>query len=160
MFAESGKAPSLSKSKIFLKKVSCPITSYLRPRSAQGYKTDPHWIIFPECCHNFLVLKNSLFACRSSQTRPKSGTLIGIYTPIKATHGCKKSSPCYQFNSLKFDSKKLFVTTPWDHLKDCIQLCRDCFLLWKVIECPGSLKHHLFLICYSCQSFFSIPHSS
>ncbi len=38
----TGKASSLSKSKIFLKKVSCPITSRLNTRSTQGYKTDSH----------------------------------------------------------------------------------------------------------------------
>ena len=52
----------------------------------------------------------------TSQTHPKSGTLIRIYSPIKATHGCKKSSPSYQFNSLKFDSKKLFMTAMWDRI--------------------------------------------
>ncbi len=43
---------------------------------------------------------------------------------MKATHGCKKSSPSYQFNSLKFDSEKLLVTTPWDHLKQGIKIQR------------------------------------
>ena len=35
---------------------------------------------------------------------------------IKAAHGCKKASPCYQFNSLNFDLKKISVRSPWDHL--------------------------------------------
>ncbi len=38
----------------------------------------------------------------------------------------------YQFSSLKFDSKKLFVTTPWDHLKldtlpDLLAPILNCF---------------------------------
>ncbi len=33
-----------------------------------------------------------------------------IYSSIKAAHGCKKSSPSYQLNSLNFDFKKY----PWD----------------------------------------------
>ena len=113
MPAESGKAPSLSKSKIILKKVSCPITSYFRARSAQGYKSDPHWIVFPECCHNFWVWKKQLICLQVSQTHPKSRISIGIYSSIKAAYGCKKSSPSYQFNSFK----KLSVRSPWDHLK-------------------------------------------
>ncbi len=46
------------------------------------------------------------------------GTLIGICSYIKAAHCCQKSSPSYQFNSLNFDSKKLSVTSVWDHLND------------------------------------------
>ncbi len=48
-----------------------------------------------------------------------------IYSPIKATHGCKKYFPSYQFNSLKFDSKNLFVTTPWDHLNNGFPNCSN-----------------------------------
>ncbi len=118
MSAESGKAPGLCKSKIFLKKVSCPVTSYLRARSAQGYNSVPHWIVFPECCHNFWLLKKQLICLQVSQTHPKSGISIGIYSSIKAADGSKKSSPSYQFNRLHFDFKKLSVRSPWDHLKN------------------------------------------
>ena len=51
------------------------------------------------------------------------GRHIELYSPIKATLDCKKSSPSYQFNSLKFGSKKFFVITPWDHHKKEGLLC-------------------------------------
>ncbi len=40
-----------------------------------------------------------------------------ICSYIKAAPGCQKSCPSYKFNSLNFDSEKISVTTPWDHLK-------------------------------------------
>ena len=118
MLAESDKAPSLCKSKFFLRKVSFPVTSYLRARSTQGYKTDPHLVIFPECCHNFWVLKSSLFVCRWSQTQSKSKISIGKCSSVKAAHGYKKSSPSYQSNSLNFGYEKIAVITVSDHLNN------------------------------------------
>ncbi len=37
--------------------------------------------------------------------------------PLKATPDCQISSPSYQVNSLNFDSEKMSVITPYDHLK-------------------------------------------
>ncbi len=34
----------------------------------------------------------------------------------EAAHGCQKSCPSYKFNRLNFDSEKISVTTPLDHL--------------------------------------------
>ncbi len=36
---------------------------------------------------------------------------------LKAAPGHQKSCPSYKFNSLNFDSEKISVITPWDHLK-------------------------------------------
>ena len=41
------------------------------------------------------------------------GNSIGTLSFIKATDGCQKSSPSYQFNILNFDAKK----NPWDPCK-------------------------------------------
>ncbi len=43
-------APSVSKTKIFLEKVSCPISRYLC-YGTLCYRTDLHWTVFPEHFH-------------------------------------------------------------------------------------------------------------
>ena len=51
---------SVSKTKIFLKKVSCPNSRHLKARLEQGYRIGLHWTVFQESCHNFWVSKMQL----------------------------------------------------------------------------------------------------
>ena len=72
------------------------------------------------------VLKHVLkVVLRGSPRCPDNHDMIIICTiwtdsSIKAAHGCKKSSPAYQLNSLNFDFKKISVRSPWDHLNDVL----------------------------------------
>ena len=86
-----GKAPSLSKSKVFLKKVSCPITRYPRAWQAQGYSIDLHWIFFQESCHSFWVWKMQLSWLQVVSDIPKVWKPFGIGPFIKAAHGCQNN---------------------------------------------------------------------
>ncbi len=75
-----------------------------------------------------------------------------ICSYIKAAPGSLKSCPSYKFNSLNFDSEKISVITPWDHLK--IKCCSTqgglffCFMnrieIWLIVLCeiPVHVRSH------------------
>ncbi len=51
-----------------------------------------------------------------------------MYSRIKATPDCQISSPSYQVNSLNFDSEKISVITPQDHLNfTCLTFSVVCY---------------------------------
>ncbi len=62
---------------------------------------------------------------------------------FRPLHSCQKSSPSYQFNSLNFDSKKLFVRSVEDHLKINMKLYIHSPICpqWKSWNCWVHVTH-------------------
>ncbi len=85
------KLPISPNQNYFWKKESSPVTSYLRAWSTQGYKTDPHWIIFPECCHNFWVLKTACLPAGRLKHTPSLELWLEYTLPLRPLMAAKKN---------------------------------------------------------------------